>query len=118
MRISDWSSDVCSSDLLNVDASWRHARRTDFLLETQTGSGFMKSGPGDTVKVTQKGNGTYTIVPTLDYTDTDIFTITDPPGWGNNGKKQEVQAGLLNQPSLKDDIQSLRARLHSEYADS
>src|SRR3546814_14198165 len=114
MRISDWSSDVCSSDLLNVDASWSHARRTDFLLETQTGSGFMKSGPGDTVTVTQKGNGTYTSVPTLDYTDTDIFTLTDPPGWGNKGTQQVAQAGFLNRPSFKDARNGLTARLNGE----
>src|SRR3546814_10716640 len=79
MRFSDWSSDVCSSDL---------------------------------------GNGTYTIVPTLDYTDTDIFTLTDPQGWGNNGTQQVVQAGFLNRPSFKDDLKSLRASLNGEFADS
>src|SRR3546814_11702968 len=73
MRISDWSSDVCSSDL---------------------------------------------IVPTLDYTDTDIFTLTDPQGWGNNGTQQVVQAGFLNRPSFKDDLKSLRASLNGEFADS
>src|SRR3546814_15290995 len=73
MRISDWSSDVCSSDL---------------------------------------------IVPTLDYTDTDIFTLTDPLGWGNNGTQQVVQAGFLNRPSFKDDLKSLRASLNGEFADS
>src|SRR3546814_20758827 len=78
----------------------------------------MKSGPGDTVTVTQKGNGTYTIVPTLDYTDTDIFTLTDPQGWGNNGTQQVVQAGFLNRPSFKDDLKSLRASPNGEFADS
>src|SRR3546814_18974268 len=29
MRISDWSSDVCSSDLLAVDRAIEHARRVD-----------------------------------------------------------------------------------------
>src|SRR3546814_1324065 len=29
MRISDWSSDVCSSDLEGIDAAAEHARRHD-----------------------------------------------------------------------------------------
>src|SRR3546814_16683787 len=33
MRISDWSSDVCSSDLLELDLMTRHARRGERDLE-------------------------------------------------------------------------------------
>src|SRR3546814_7646246 len=40
MRISDWSSDVCSSDLRRADA-WRHGhdRRTDDWAPLQAGGG-------------------------------------------------------------------------------
>ncbi|MGW8279661.1 TonB-dependent receptor [Sphingomonas aurantiaca] len=115
-----WNNDLKLTDSihLNVDASWSKATRTDFLLETNTGTGFAKSGVADRVSVTQNGNGTYKIVPTLDYTNTNIFKLTDPQGWGNNGTTAVVQAGFLNQPSFKDDLKSLRASLNGEFEGS
>lgn len=115
-----WNNDLRLTDSvhLNVDASWSHAKRTDFLLETNTGTGFAKSGQPDTVTISQNGNGTYRIVPTLDYTNTDVFKLTDPQGWGNNGTQQVVQTGFLNRPSFKDDLKSLRASLNGEFEGS
>ncbi|MEI5686905.1 TonB-dependent receptor [Sphingomonas kyungheensis] len=112
-----WNNDFKIADRLhfNVDASWSRATRTDFLLETNTGTGFAKSGAADTVTVTQNGNGTYRIVPTLDYTNTNVLKLTDPQGWGNNGTQQVVQSGFLNRPSFKDDLKSLRASLNGEF---
>ncbi|MGN6620098.1 MAG: TonB-dependent receptor [Sphingomonas sp.] len=100
---------------LTIDGSWSRATRTDFLLETYTGTGYNKSGPGDTVTVTQNKNGTYNIVPTLDYTDTSLFQITDPQGWGYNGTTAVIQSGFLNMPKFKDDLKSLRADLDGEF---
>jgi iron complex outermembrane recepter protein len=99
---------------LTVDASYSRATRTDFLLETYTGFGYNTAGPGDTVKITQQPNGTYRIVPTLDYTNTNLVSITDPRGWGYNGTTAVVQAGFLNRPSFKDDLKALRASLDGE----
>jgi len=115
-----WNNDLKLTETihLNVDASWSRAKRTDFLLETNTGTGFAKSGVADTVTVKQNGNGTYTFSPTLDYTNTNIFKLTDPQGWGNNGTQQVVQSGFLNRPSFKDDLKSLRASLNGEFSDS
>ncbi|WP_010217028.1 TonB-dependent receptor [Sphingomonas sp. PAMC 26621] len=115
-----WNNDLKLTDTihLNVDASWSHSNRTDFLLETNTGTGFSKSGAADTVTVKQNGNGTYTFAPTLDYTNTNVFKLTDPQGWGNNGNQQVVQTGFLNRPSFKDDLKSLRANLNGEFSDS
>jgi iron complex outermembrane receptor protein len=111
-----WNNDIRLNDKLklNVDASWSRATRTDFLLETYTGVGYGGSGPGDTVTVTQQANGIYKIVPTLNYTDTSIFKLTDPQGWGYNGTQPVVQAGFLNQPSFKDDLKALRATLNGD----
>lgn len=115
-----WNNDLKLTDTIhfNVDASWSRAERTDFLLETNTGTGFSKSGVADTVRITQNGNGTYTIVPTLDYTNTNILKLTDPQGWGNNGTQQVVQSGFLNRPSFTDDLKSLRASLNGEFEGS
>jgi iron complex outermembrane receptor protein len=115
-----WNNDLKLTDKihLNVDASWSHATRTDFSLETYTGTGYQATGPGDTIKVTQNSNGTYKIVPTLDYTNTDIFKLTDPQGWGYNGTQAVVQAGFLGNPDFKDDLKSLRASLNGEFDNS
>jgi len=102
---------------LNVDASWSHSQRTDFLLETYTGFGYQGAGAADTLRITQNPNGTFGIVPTLDYTNTGAggVGITDPRGWGYNGTSAVVQAGFLNRPSFKDDLKSLRASLDGEF---
>lgn len=94
-----------------LDGSWSRATRTDFLLETYTGTGYNRSGRTDTVQVTQQPNGTYRIVPTLNYADATLFRITDPQGWGFNGTTTVVQAGFLNRPSFTDDLKAIRAQL-------
>ncbi|QYE37093.1 TonB-dependent receptor (plasmid) [Polymorphobacter sp. PAMC 29334] len=100
---------------LNIDASWSRAKRTDFLLEDYTGTGYNQSGPKDTVKFSQNANGTFNLVPTQDYTNTTLFKITDPGGWGYNGTTAVVQSGFLNRPSFKDDLKSIRASLNGEF---
>jgi iron complex outermembrane recepter protein len=94
-----------------LDGSWSRATRTDFLLETYTGTGYNRSGRTDTLRLTQQPNGTFRIVPTLNYADTSLFRITDPQGWGFNGTTTVVQAGFLNQPSFTDDLKAIRAQL-------
>ena len=115
-----WNNDIAISDRLrlNVDASWSHAKRTDFLLETYSGAGYNGTGVKDTVRISQNGNGTYSIVPTLDYTNTNIIRITDPRGWGYNGTTAVVQAGFLNKPKFSDDLKSLRANLTGDFVNS
>jgi iron complex outermembrane receptor protein len=103
---------------LTIDASYSHAKRNDFLLETYTGTGYNTAGAADTLKISQNANGTFNIVPTLNYTNTGTggFGITDPRGWGYNGTTAVVQAGFLNRPSFKDDLYALRAALDGEFS--
>jgi iron complex outermembrane recepter protein len=105
---------------LKVDASWSRATRTDFLLETYSGFGYNGAGPRDTLRITQQPNGTFRIVPTLDYTNTGVggVGLTDPRGWGFNGTTTVVQSGFLNRPDFKDDLKSLRASLDGEFGDA
>jgi iron complex outermembrane receptor protein len=103
---------------LTIDASYSHAKRTDFLLETYTGTGYGATGPADTIHISANPNGTFDIVPTLDYADDTLFGITDPRGWGYNGTSAVVQAGFLNRPSFKDDLASLRASLDGEISNA
>ena len=111
-----WNNVYAINDKTNFtfDASYSHAKRTDFLLETYTGTGYNTGGPADTIKISQNTNGTFSIVPTLDYSSTALFGITDPRGWGYNGTTAVVQAGFLNQPSFKDDLIALRASLDGQ----
>ncbi len=94
---------ISDSAHLTVDASWSKSDRTDFLLETYTGTGYNTAGAADTLRITQNANGTFRIVPTLDYTNTTIganpatnarFGITDPRGGGVNGPTAVVKAGI------------------------
>ena len=100
---------------LTVDASWSHANRTDFLLENYLGTGYAGSGAKDTIQVTQNPDGTFDIVPTIDYANPANLVITDPRGWGYNGTEPVVQAGFLNQPKFKDDLKAIRASLDGEF---
>lgn len=112
-----WNNDLLigESTHFKVDASWSRATRTDFLLETYSGTGYNASGAKDTIRITQNANGTYRIVPTLDYSNTNLVRITDPRGWGFNGTTSVVQAGFLNRPDFTDDLKSLRASLDGEF---
>jgi iron complex outermembrane recepter protein len=97
-----------------VDGSWSHSKRTDFLLENYSGTGYATTGVKDTLKISQNPNGTFSIVPTLDYGSTSNLVITDPRGWGYNGTESVVQAGFINQPQFKDDLKALRASLDGD----
>ncbi len=112
-----WNNEFSISDTtkLSVDANWSKTTRTDFLLETYTGTGYATAGAADTIRITQNPNGTFRIVPTLNYASTALFGITDPRGWGYNGTTAVVQAGFLNQPDFKDDLKALRADLEGEF---
>jgi iron complex outermembrane recepter protein len=116
-----WNTVFGLSDKVNftVDASYSRATRTDFLLETYTGSGYNQTGPTDTLRITQQPNGIFRIVPTFNYTNTGAggVGITDPRGWGFNGTTTVVQAGFLNRPSFKDELKALRASLDGEFGD-
>ncbi|TGX55238.1 TonB-dependent receptor [Sphingomonas gei] len=115
-----WNNDLRLSDTIHlvVDASWSRATRTDFLLETYSGTGYNQSGAKDTIHISQNSDGTYDIVPTLDYTNTGIISLTDPRGWGFNGVETVVQTGFLNRPDFTDDLKALRASLNGEIGGS
>jgi iron complex outermembrane receptor protein len=95
---------------LVVDASYSRAHRHDNATETYSGTGYAKSGVADTATIALQPNGTYTFKPTLNYTDTGLFKLTDPQGWGYY-TSPVVQAGYSNQPDFTDTIKALRASL-------
>ena len=99
---------------LTVDGSWSRAKRTDFLLENYSGTGYNQTGAKDVIRITANPSGTFDIVPTLDYGNPANLVLTDPRGWGYNGTQTVVQSGFLNQPRFKDDLKALRASLGGE----
>jgi iron complex outermembrane receptor protein len=115
-----WNNVIGLNDRLklNVDASWSRAKRTDFLLETYSGTGYLRSGTPDTVRAERQSNGLFSIVPTIDYTNTNIISLTDPNGWGYNGTTAVVQAGFLNRPKFVDDMKSFRMNLIGDISGS
>jgi iron complex outermembrane recepter protein len=118
-----WNTKAKLTDSIRVkfDASYSRANRTDFLLESYTGTGFRSSGRPDTVVATRQPNGVYTFSTALNYADPSVFVLTDAQGWGGNAVQTGsplVQAGFLNRPSFKDELKSLRADIEGDFADS
>lgn len=116
-----WNNDLRLSDTihLNVDASWSHAERTDVLLETYSGSGFLAAGANpDTIDISRNDDGSFSFAPSIDYTNTGIIKLTDPQGWGQSATTPVVQAGFLNRPKFEDDLKSLRATLRGDIGGS
>jgi len=100
------------------DGSWSKAKRTDFLLENYSGTGWNGSGAKDTITINQNGDGTFDIHTTIDYANPANLVITDPRGWGWNGTEAVVQAGFLNQPQFEDELWALRSSLDGEISSS
>jgi iron complex outermembrane recepter protein len=114
-----WNAKANISDAIHVkvDASYSKAKRTDFLLESYSGTGYNRTGVPDTVTVRRQPNGNFTFSTRLNYSDPNLFVLTDPQGWGGNAVNTGaplVQAGFLNQPSFKDELKSLRIDLDGD----
>lgn len=95
-----------------LDASYSQAKRHDNAYETYTGTGYNRSGTPDTVNITRLANGSYSLSSALNYTNTSLFKLTDPNGWGYyQGTGSVVQAGYVNEPDYKDTIKAIRGIL-------
>lgn len=104
-----------------IDVSYSRAKRTDFLLESYTGTGFRSSGRPDTVVINRQPNGIYTFTTALNYADPATFVLTDAQGWGGNAVQTGaplVQAGFLNRPSFKDELKALRVDFEGDIDNS
>ncbi len=100
---------------LVIDGNYSQAKRHDNAYETYSGTGYNHSGAADTVSITRLASGVYTLTPTLNYTNTSLFKLTDPNGWGYYPPVGSVvQAGYVNEPDFKDTIKGLRAMLQGD----
>jgi iron complex outermembrane receptor protein len=107
---------------LSADLSHSDAKRRDVILESYSGTGPAGVGATDTMTFnTTPGAGT-TFGSTLDYTNSTLFMLTDPQGWGagaNGGAATGgalTQAGFYNTPAIKDELNAIRLEAERELA--
>ena len=93
---------------LEGDLSISKVERDDVDLETYSGTaaGF-GNGASDNLAFLQTGDGTFVFGPSLDYTDTSLFGLTDPQGWG--------QAGFIKRPSTDDELTAIRGSATRDF---
>lgn len=119
-----WNAKFAVSDSIKLvlDANYSRAHRHDNAIESYSGTGYNQSGPADTISLTRQGDGTYALQTTLNYTNTSLFKLTDPRGWGyydpGTGGHSVVQAGYINEPDFTDTIKGLRAELDGQIHSS
>ena len=94
---------------LAADLSYSAADRTDVIFESYSGTGPAGVGATDTLGFhTTPGAGT-TFSSVLDYTDSNLFVLTDPQGWGAGAAGGALtQAGFYNTPAIKDELDAIR----------
>jgi iron complex outermembrane receptor protein len=99
---------------LVADLSHSDAKRRDVIFESYAGTGPNGVGATDTMSFnTTPGAGT-TFTSVLDYTNSSLFVLTDPNGWGagaNGGTATGgalTQAGFYNTPAIKDELNAIR----------
>ncbi len=118
-----WDTDTWG---LEMDISYSKADRKDDLIESYSGTGYCWPGcdistvtdaadnPGasDTIQAVRDPDGFFNLTPTLDYTDTGLFVLTDPLGWGQGNDL--VQAGFINSPETTDELFHLRGSVNRD----
>jgi iron complex outermembrane receptor protein len=101
---------------LEADASYSRLRKTEENIEIYAGTGRGgANGVRDTMGFSLDEEGVIHFSPQLDYTDTDLFQLTDPRGWcGRPGFPGDCQDGFINAPKVKDQLASLRLQATQE----
>ncbi len=119
-----WDNDEWGVEL---DVSYSKADRHDDLIESYSGTGYCWTGcdtstvadananPGaaDTINAVRDGEGFFRLSTALDYTDTSLFVLTDPLGWGQGNDL--VQGGFINSPETEDELWHLRASVDRDF---
>jgi len=102
---------------LSADLSHSDAKRTDVIFESYSGTGPSGVGATDTMTFnTTPGAGT-TFGSTLDYTNSTLFMLTDPQGWGAGAAGGALtQAGFYNTPAIKDELNAIRLEAERDLA--
>ncbi|WP_369027046.1 TonB-dependent receptor [Qipengyuania sp. RANM35] len=107
------NTEFAASDTLKfeLDVSYSKLKKTEENLEIYLGTGRGGGvGATDNLGFTMPADGgVITFDPTIDYSDPDLFVITDPQGWNScGGTVPNCQDGFVNRPRIKDRLQSIR----------
>lgn len=104
---------------LELDASYSRLRKTEENIEIYAGTGRgAANGVRDTMGFEVGSDGVIRFTPTLDYTSTTLFQLTDPRGWcGRPGFPGNCQDGFINAPKVKDELAALRLQATREFDD-
>src|SRR3546814_13050317 len=109
MRISDWSSDVCSSDLAEVaqgeheqDEADAIAEETDHACAAQhPGFGEMRTEQDRKPEVAATGHPALAHIdlPEVRAPDREGEVVADPPGWPGSGHRQRAPSETAGRPA-------------------
>jgi len=128
----EWDTDTWGAEF---DVSYSKADRKDDLIESYSGTGYCwvtapgvtpvngcdistvtdaRDNPGatDTINAVRDDDGFFRLSTALDYTDTNLFVLTDPLGWGQGNDL--VQAGFINSPETVDELWHLRGSVNRD----
>ena len=96
--------------ILEADASFSTLEKSEENIEIYAGTGRgAANGVRDTMGFVLGSDGVIEFSPTLDYSDSDLFQLTDPRGWcGRPGFPGDCQDGFINAPKIDDQLASLR----------
>ncbi len=122
-----WDTDTWGAEF---DVSYSKADRKDDLIESYAGTGYCwincdtsviadaaaNIGAADTINAVRDDEGFFQLSTGLDYTDTSLFVLTDPLGWGESNDL--VQAGFINSPETEDELLHLRASVNRDLDSS
>jgi iron complex outermembrane receptor protein len=106
-----------------LDLSYSKTKRNEVVFETYAGTGYNKSGPGDTLGFETSDTGSVITSHNLDYSDPGLILITSPQGWGGTDPiTGSARPGYWNNRIVHDRIWQYHGEiskdLHSSFLSS
>jgi iron complex outermembrane receptor protein len=96
--------------LTEIDVGYSRIVRKDQNLETYSGLGFAGgAATPDVMTVKMNPGKTPLITPTINYSDSTQFRLTDPQGWGTGNLPTTGMEGYLKYFQAKDELGQIRA---------
>ena len=107
-----WNTRFQVNDIWSVTADLSHSKveRTDQIIESYAGTGYNAAGARDTISYSIDDNGVASFDVGLDYTNPNLFFLTDPRGWGGS----RIQAGYIGSPTVEDELNAIRLSTKGE----
>jgi iron complex outermembrane recepter protein len=101
-----------------LDLSWNKTKRNELVFETYGGTGYLFSGPGDTLGFKTGDTGTVITSHNIDYSDPNQIFITDPRGWGGQAPNGALRPGYWNNRIVNDRIWQVHPELSKDLDSS